>query len=115
MRIAESVCGSSPSVFIRLKVSRQEMPASTRILVQALATTAQFPRLPLASIETHTPMTAAYAPALWIGSNFLVSRYLRALHVATAASAVQARAKPRRHQGALSPLRRPPVRAERGS
>src|ERR1019366_2836523 len=71
MRIAESVCGSSPSVFIRLKVSRQEMPASTRILVQALATTAQFPRLPLASIETHTPMTAAYAPTLWIGSNFL--------------------------------------------
>src|ERR1700728_2471921 len=71
MRIAESVRGSSPRVFIRLNVSRQEMPASTRILVQVLATTAQFPRLPLASMETHTPMHAAYAPALWIGSNFL--------------------------------------------
>src|ERR1700758_2515181 len=66
MRIAESVCGSSPSDFIRLKVSRQEMPASTRIFVQALATIAQLPRLPLASIETHTPMLAAYASALWI-------------------------------------------------
>src|SRR5579864_3244620 len=66
------MCGSSPSDFIRLNVSRQEMPASTRILVQALATIAQFPRLPLASIETHTLMLAAYAHALWIGSNFLI-------------------------------------------
>jgi len=48
-----------------LQVSRQEMPASTRILVRALATNAQFPRLPLASIETVTPMLAAYATALW--------------------------------------------------
>jgi hypothetical protein len=54
------------------------MPASTRILVQALATIAQFPRLPLASIETHTLMLAAYAHTLWIGSNFLVIRYLSA-------------------------------------
>jgi hypothetical protein len=41
------------------------MPASTRIFVQALDTTAQFPRLPLASIDTLTPMFAAYAPTLW--------------------------------------------------
>src|ERR1700722_241758 len=74
--MAESVRGSSPSVFIRLNVSRHEIPASTRIFVQALATTAQFPRLPLANIETQTPMHRAYAPSLWIGSNFLVSRYL---------------------------------------
>jgi hypothetical protein len=33
--------------------------------VRALATNAQFPRLPLASIETVTPMLAAYATALW--------------------------------------------------
>src|SRR3984957_1524630 len=74
--MAERGGGSSPRVFIRLNVSRHEIPASTRIFVQALATTAQFPRLPLASIETQTPMHAAYAPSLWIGSNFLVSRYL---------------------------------------
>jgi hypothetical protein len=41
------------------------MPASTSILVRVLATNAQFPRLPLASIETVTPMYAAYAPLLW--------------------------------------------------
>jgi hypothetical protein len=63
--MAESACGSSPSDFMRLNVSRQEMPASTSILVRALATKAQFPRLPLASIETVTPMYAAYAPLLW--------------------------------------------------
>jgi len=34
----------------------QEMPASTRMRVRVLATNAQFPRLPLASIETVTPM-----------------------------------------------------------
>jgi hypothetical protein len=34
------------------------MPASTRILVRALATTAQLPRLPEASMETLTPMFA---------------------------------------------------------
>jgi hypothetical protein len=31
-----------------------------------LATNAQFPRLPLASIETVTHMLAAYASPLWI-------------------------------------------------
>src|ERR1700735_57294 len=50
---------------MRLKVSRQERPAATRIVVQALATTAQLPRLPEASMVTLTPMTAAYAPCLW--------------------------------------------------
>jgi hypothetical protein len=39
-----------------LKVSRQEIPASTKILVCVLATSAQFPRLPLASIDTVTHM-----------------------------------------------------------
>jgi hypothetical protein len=32
--------------------------------VRVLATKAQFPRLPLASIETVTPILAAYASAL---------------------------------------------------
>jgi hypothetical protein len=41
------------------------MPASTRSLVEALATTAQLPRLPLASMETVTPMIEAYASSLW--------------------------------------------------
>ena len=61
---------------MRLKVSRQEMPASTRILVRALATYAQFPRLPLASIETVTHMPESIRAPLWIASDFLVIRYL---------------------------------------
>ena len=44
---------------MRLKVSRHEIPASTRILVEALATSAQLPRLPEASMETLTPMAAS--------------------------------------------------------
>jgi hypothetical protein len=39
---------------MRLKVSRQEIPASTRIRVVEVCTTALFPRLPLASTETDT-------------------------------------------------------------
>jgi hypothetical protein len=35
------------------------------MLVDALATMAQLPRLPDASIETHTLMFAAYASSLW--------------------------------------------------
>jgi len=35
-------------------------------LVRALATNAQFPRLPLASIETVTHMLGAYSSRLWI-------------------------------------------------
>src|SRR5580692_12512724 len=77
IRIAESDCGSSPSDFIRLNVSRQEMPTSTRIRVRALATNAQFPRLPLASIETVTPMHAAYASLLWNREYFLGVSTLR--------------------------------------
>jgi hypothetical protein len=63
---------------MRLNVSRQEMPASTRILVQELATNAQFPRLPLASIETVTHMPEAYTAALWIASTFSAIPYLGA-------------------------------------
>jgi hypothetical protein len=40
---------------MRLNVSRHEMPASTSIRVRALATTAQLPRLPEASMVTLTP------------------------------------------------------------
>src|SRR5262249_1025041 len=56
MTIAERARGSSPACFSRLKVSRQEMPVSTRTRVRVVATRAQFPRLPLASTETVTPM-----------------------------------------------------------
>src|SRR5579864_4481979 len=56
MRMAETLDGSSCSDFRRLKVSRQEMPASTRMRALELSTTAVFPRLPLASTETQTPM-----------------------------------------------------------
>jgi hypothetical protein len=45
---------------MRLTVSRQEIPASTRIFARELATMALFPRLPLASTETETPMPAGY-------------------------------------------------------
>jgi hypothetical protein len=59
MRMAERDWGSSLNDFMRLKVSRQEMPASTRIFVLELETSAQFPRLPEASMETLTPMLAS--------------------------------------------------------
>ncbi|HTU40869.1 MAG TPA: hypothetical protein VMF10_04120 [Candidatus Aquilonibacter sp.] len=51
---------------MRLKVSRHEIPASSRILVCVLEISAQFPRLPLASIDTLTHMSAAYVTLLWI-------------------------------------------------
>jgi hypothetical protein len=63
--MAESECGSSPAAFMRLNVSRHEIPASTRIRVDELCTIVLFPRLPLASTETDTPMGAAYSLALW--------------------------------------------------
>src|SRR3974390_3915108 len=83
MRIAESECGSSPSAFIRLKASRQEIPASTKILVLALATIAQLPRLPDASMDRLTPIGSDPCrqhtrPGCGFGSYFLVSQYLRA-------------------------------------
>ena len=54
-----------PGACMRLKVSRQEIPASTRIHVVELGTIALFPRLPLASTETETPMAEEYAFPLW--------------------------------------------------
>ena len=77
--MAEISRGSRPKDLSRLKVSRQEIPASTRIRALELSTIAQFPRLPLASIETQTPMslehTFNYCES---GSNFSVKRYFRA-------------------------------------
>src|ERR1700683_3058968 len=73
MTMAESACGSSPAARIRLKVSRQEMAASTRMRVDELCAIALFPRLPLAKTVTDTPMPAAYAPPLWKRNNFLDS------------------------------------------
>src|ERR1700722_5156460 len=48
-----------PSARSRLKVSRPDKPASTRIRVVLEATSVQFPRLPLASTDTDTPMAAS--------------------------------------------------------
>src|SRR5580693_8138583 len=73
--MAESECGSSPAAFMRLKVSRQEIPASTRIRVDELCTIVLFPRLPLSSTETDTPLCCGNR------SNFLTSPYLRAAGV----------------------------------
>src|SRR6185312_3053839 len=46
--MALSFCGSSPTVCMRFSVSRQEMPASTRMLAVELESTVEFPLLPLA-------------------------------------------------------------------
>src|SRR5215471_11735314 len=55
------------------------MPASTRIFVVALATSAQFPRLPDASMDTLTPMFASIlALAVNSGVTFWLAQYLRA-------------------------------------
>jgi hypothetical protein len=50
---------------MRLTVSRQEIPASTRILVREVETIVLFPRLPLASTETETPISEEYSRRLW--------------------------------------------------
>jgi hypothetical protein len=50
---------------MRLTVSRQEIPASTRIFVRELETIELFPRLPLASTEIETAMVAGYSLRLW--------------------------------------------------
>jgi len=63
--MAERVCGSSPCARMRLTVSRQEIPASTRILVREVETIVLFPRLPLASTETETPISEEYSRRLW--------------------------------------------------
>ena len=66
MTMALSDAGSSPSARRRLKVSLQEMPASTRILVRDVCTTAVLPRLPLASTDTETAMMrSGYPFRLW--------------------------------------------------
>src|SRR5438874_6617697 len=56
MRIAEMDRGSICADFIRLNVSRHEIPVSTRMRAFELSTTAVLPRLPLARIESETPM-----------------------------------------------------------
>src|ERR1700693_6567775 len=77
--MAESDRGSSPRTFNRLKVSRQEIPASTRIFVFEVCTTALLSRLPLASTDTDTPICSQDTRyPCGIGSNFLVSRNLSA-------------------------------------
>src|SRR5438105_13478621 len=90
MRMAEISRGSRPSDLRRLKVSRQEIPASTRIRALELSTIAQFPRLPLASIETQTPMslehTFNYCES---GSNFLVKPYFRAKSLGAGSALIQ--------------------------
>ena len=47
-------CGSSPETLMRLLVSRQERPASTRMLEPSLEMTVQLPRLPLANTVMRT-------------------------------------------------------------
>ena len=39
---------ANPAAFMRLSVSRQEMPASTKMLAHELESTVEFPLLPLA-------------------------------------------------------------------
>src|SRR2546430_16607524 len=72
--------GSPPAAFMRLKVSRQEMPASTRMRVLERHTMAQFPRLPEASTETETPMRGSIpftavetGVTLWLSDTFVRS------------------------------------------
>jgi len=50
---------------MRLTVSRQEIPASTRILVRELETIVLFPLLPLARTETETAIHEEYSLRLW--------------------------------------------------
>src|SRR5437588_6453289 len=77
--MAERMCGSSPAAFMRLKVSRQDIPASTRMVVVALRMIALFPRLPEASTETETPMDFEHTRRRsGNGSNFSVIRYFSA-------------------------------------
>jgi hypothetical protein len=74
MTTAEMERGSSPSAFMRRKVSRHEMPTSTRMRVVEVCTRAQFPRLPLASTETDTLIRSQDTlETCESGSNFLAS------------------------------------------
>ena len=65
MRIALSDRGSCPAALRRLKVSRAEIPASTRIRVELEEMSAVLPRLPLASTVKLTHMREAYREQLW--------------------------------------------------
>src|SRR5581483_2046899 len=76
--MAETSRGSRPIDFKRLKVSRQEMPASTRMRAFELSTIAVFPRLPLASTETETPMLRSIPlTSVETGVTSWLSHYLR--------------------------------------
>src|ERR1700758_5298192 len=86
--MAVSECGSSRRAFIRRKVSRQEIPASTRIFVFEVCTTALLPRLPLASTETTTPIGASIrgllvepGVTLWLIWTLRVTRAVRFRHI----------------------------------
>src|ERR1019366_2206230 len=80
IRIAEISSVRSPlrsaTARSRLKVSRPERPASTRMRVELVATSEQFPRLPLASTETDTPIAVAYPHRRWKREQFFNGRYL---------------------------------------
>src|SRR5579864_8434956 len=77
--MAEMLRGSRLTALRRLKVSRQEMPASTKMRAFELSTTAVFPRLPLASTETQTPMfRSIHSLTVEAGVTFGLSRYFRA-------------------------------------
>src|SRR5215468_2144592 len=79
MSTAERDLGSSESAFMRLKVSRHEIPASTRIFVFDVCMTALFPRLPLASTDIDTPICPQDTRShCGTASTFMVSRDLRA-------------------------------------
>src|SRR6185312_16775132 len=79
IRIAEISRGLRPTDFSRLKVSRQEIPASTRMQAFELSTSEVFPRLPLASTETETLMLRSiHSSTVETGVTSWLSRYLRA-------------------------------------
>src|SRR5215469_17529345 len=70
--------GSSPTDFMRLKVSRQEIPASTRMRALELSTTAVLPRLPLASTDIDTPIFGRiHSLTVELGVTFRLSAELR--------------------------------------
>src|SRR4051812_15513854 len=68
MTMPLSASGSSPAIVIRLMVSRQLKPASTRMLVFELDRTVLLPRLPLARtvILTGISQREEYFRLLWI-------------------------------------------------
>src|SRR5277367_1516753 len=104
--MASRVRGSSPAACMRLKSSRHETPASTRMRVRVLETTVLLPREPLASTVIRTmkmrirPMRVEDEAETRAG----VSIQLRVFHSRTPAvepfrSAGAAVAKARSHDG----------------